>query len=70
MRAHSVGPHPVKLGGKEGLHSPAPAAGATTSACEGYVIDHIVPLKRGGEDRPENMQWQSVDEAKKKDRVE
>jgi hypothetical protein len=34
------------------------------------VVDHIVPLKRGGADLPENMQWQSAAEAKAKDRVE
>src|SRR5262249_51704809 len=26
----------------------------------GYVVDHIVPLKRGGCDCPSNMQWQTV----------
>jgi hypothetical protein len=29
-----------------------------------------MPLKRGGADSPENMQWQTRDEAKAKDRVE
>jgi hypothetical protein len=36
----------------------------------GYVVDHIVPLKRGGCDCPENMQWQTIQEAKAKDKVE
>lgn len=36
----------------------------------GYVIDHIIPLKRGGCDCPENMQWQTIAEAKAKDRWE
>jgi hypothetical protein len=36
----------------------------------GYVIDHIVPLACGGADAPANMQWQSIAEAKAKDRVE
>lgn len=36
----------------------------------GYVIDHITPLKRGGADSPANMQWQSVAQAKAKDKWE
>jgi len=36
----------------------------------GYVVDHIIPLKRGGCDCPSNMQWQTLEEAKAKDKVE
>lgn len=36
----------------------------------GYVVDHIVPLKRGGCDCPSNMQWQTIHEAKAKDKWE
>jgi hypothetical protein len=50
--------------------NPCPATGKTTGACPGYVIDHIVPLKRGGADNPENMQWQTKAEASAKDRWE
>src|SRR4051812_30814360 len=49
---------------------PCPATGKTTGTCPGYVVDHIVALKKGGEDKPENMQWQTVEEAKSKDRIE
>jgi len=30
----------------------------------------VIALKRGGADTPANMQWQTVAEAKAKDRVE
>jgi hypothetical protein len=34
------------------------------------MIDHVVPLKRGGPDRPSNMQWQTKEAAKEKDKTE
>jgi hypothetical protein len=34
------------------------------------VVDHIKALKRGGADDPSNMQWQTVEDAKAKDRWE
>jgi len=49
---------------------PCPATGRATGACPGYVVDHVQPLKRGGMDAPENMQWQTIEAAKRKDRVE
>jgi hypothetical protein len=36
----------------------------------GYVIDHIKPLKEGGCDCPANMQWQTIQDAKAKDKWE
>lgn len=49
---------------------PCPATGLSQGACFGYVIDHIVPLKRCGADAPGNMQWQTREEARAKDRWE
>jgi hypothetical protein len=34
------------------------------------VIDRIIPLKRRGSGEPGNMQWQSREQAKAKDRFE
>ena len=50
--------------------NPCPATGHTKGRCQGYVIDHIVPLKRGGPDTPANMQWQTVEDARAKDKWE
>ena len=49
---------------------PCPSTGKSSGACPGYVIDHVAPLKRGGKDAPENMQWQTKEAAKLKDRTE
>ena len=49
---------------------PCPSTGRTSGRCPGYVVDHIRPLKRGGADDPNNMQWQSKEQAKRKDRIE
>ena len=49
---------------------PCPSTGKSSGACPGYVIDHVKPLKRGGEDKPSNMQWQTKEAAKQKDQTE
>ena len=49
---------------------PCPATGKTSGRCPGYVIDHVEPLACGGPDDPSNMQWQTVADAKAKDKVE
>ena len=49
---------------------PCPSTGKSKGRCEGYIIDHVIPLKRGGADSPENMQWQTIEESKAKDKWE
>lgn len=49
---------------------PCPTTGSTRGACPGYVIDHVKALKHGGADDPSNMQWETREEAKAKDRTE
>lgn len=51
-------------------HNPCPATGKTKGSCPGYVIDHIKPLACGGLDHQSNMQWQTKEEAKAKDKWE
>lgn len=47
-----------------------PATGLHRLPCRGYVIDHIKPLACGGADDPSNLQWQTREEAKAKDKWE
>jgi hypothetical protein len=49
---------------------PCPSTGRTSGRCPGFVVDHVQALKHGGADAPSNMQWQSKEAAKAKDRVE
>jgi len=47
-----------------------PSTGLYRLPCPGYVIDHIKALACGGADDPSNLQWQTREEAKAKDRWE
>jgi hypothetical protein len=51
------------------LH-PCPVTGRTSGKCSGYVIDHVRALAEGGLDDPSNMQWQTKEAAKAKDKTE
>src|SRR6266446_5059502 len=50
--------------------NPCPSTGQTSGACPGWIKDHIIALRCGGPDDPANMQWQTVEEAKAKDKWE
>jgi hypothetical protein len=52
------------------LTHPCPATGLTSGACPGYVKDHIVTLVCGGPDVVSNLQWQTIREAREKDKWE
>jgi hypothetical protein len=47
--------------------NPCPSTGQRSGGCPGHVIDHIYPLCAGGPDHRVNMQWQTVEDAKRKD---
>lgn len=49
---------------------PCPATAQTRAPCPGYVVDHIIPLCGGGADAPSNMQWQTIEDGKLKDKEE
>lgn len=50
--------------------NPCPETGQPRGPCPGYVVDHITPLCAGGADKPSNMQWQTVEAGKLKDKEE
>lgn len=52
------------------LDNPCPATGRYKGSCEGYTIDHINPLSCDGLDTLKNMQWQTISDAKAKDKWE
>src|SRR5215213_11439075 len=47
-----------------------PSTGLTRGPCKGYVVDRIIPPTCGGAESPENMQWQTIAEARAKDKWE
>ena len=69
---------PVDAASKRDMHQraafmkmhPCPSTGKARGACPGYVVDHVVALCAGGKDSPTNMQWQTVEAGKLKDRDE
>jgi hypothetical protein len=50
--------------------NPCPTTGKKSGGCPGYVVDHVKPLAKGGADDPSNMQWQTKEAAKEKDKWE
>ena len=49
---------------------PCPSTGETRGSCPGYWRDHILPLACGGPDAVANLQWQTIADAKAKDKWE
>lgn len=50
--------------------NPCPSTGHKRGPCPGWIVDHVIALACGGSDAIENMQWQTIAEAKVKDRWE
>ena len=51
-------------------HHPCPSTGLRYGACPGYIRDHKIALACGGRDSARNLQWQTIADAKAKDRWE
>lgn len=49
---------------------PCPSTGKRSGRCPGYVVDHVKALACGGADAPSNMQWQTAEAGKAKDKSE
>lgn len=47
-----------------------PSTGLHRLPCPGWTMDHIKALACGGADSPENIQWQTREDAKAKDKWE
>lgn len=50
--------------------NPCPANGKRRGPCPNYQVDHIKPLKCGGPDAVDNMQWLTVEAHKAKTKRE
>lgn len=50
--------------------NPCPVNGKSRGPCPGREIDHVQPLKCGGPDTPENMQWLTIEDHKVKTKLE
>ncbi len=49
-------------------HNACPSTGLYRGKCPGYQVDHIIPLCAGGDDKPPNMQWLSIEAHRAKTR--
>ncbi len=49
---------------------PCPSTGKKTGACPGWVKDHRIGLCCGGKDEIANLQWQTITDARAKDKWE
>lgn len=50
--------------------NPCPDTGRPSGACPGWEVDHIIPLCNGGPDKPDNMQWLTVDAHREKTKTD
>lgn len=47
-----------------------PATGLHSTHCPGFILDHRRPLCACGKDEPANLQWQTLQDSHRKDRLE
>jgi hypothetical protein len=46
---------------------PSTGIASASKPCSGFVVDHVAPLCAGGSDTVDNLMYQAVESAKKKD---
>lgn len=67
LTSHAAQPRSKTVLAEFQRQNPCPSTGKTKGACPGFVKDHIYPICAGGSDSVDNLQWQTVAEAKRKD---
>lgn len=51
-------------------YNACPGTGKFDGPCPGWIMDHMESLRCGGRDVPENIWWQTIEEARVKDQQE
>jgi hypothetical protein len=50
--------------------NPCPVNGATRGPCNGWEVDHVIPLCAGGPDTSSNLQWLRKEDHRQKTKVD
>lgn len=52
------------------LTHPCPSTGKTRGRCDGWQVDHRIPLCFYGEDKPYNLTWKTVQDHREKTKLD
>ena len=71
VKSNSATRSPATVAAYRKLHPcPGGVDKGSTQRCHGYVVDHRWPLCAGGRDETDNMQWQTTEDGRQKDKLE